>query len=113
MLAVITIMPPWLAIMFARLALGERWRRTTSADYRIWFGHFFLLPVLLILGMTLGRNFLDRAGTVGIWVLMTVVGVVYFFGLILWWARFVPATVSAVLGVGAWVAFAFLSWHHM
>src|SRR5689334_2967327 len=99
-------MPSWLAILFARLALGERWRRATSVDYRTGFGHFFLLPVLLILATTVGRGFLDRAGAVGIWILMTVVGVIYFFGLILWWAKFVPARVSAILGVMAWVALA-------
>ena len=105
-------MPPCLAIMFARFALGERLRRATSADYRVSLGHFFLLPVLLILFVTLGKGFLDRAGVIGLWLLLTVVGVVYFFGLILWWAKFVPATVSAALGVVAWIAFAFWSWHH-
>lgn len=112
-LGVVTIMPPWLAIWFTRLALGERLRKATSADYRVAFGHFFFLPVLLILVSTVGHGFLDRAGAVAIWALATMIGVIYLFGLILLWAKFVPAPVSAILGIIAWVAFALFSWHHM
>lgn len=106
-------MPPWLSIWFTRFALGERWQKATSTDYRIAFGHFFFVPVFMILGSTLGRSFFDGAGIVSIWILLTVVGAIYFFGLILWWRKFIPAPVSAVLGVFAWAAFAFMSWHHM
>jgi hypothetical protein len=106
-------MPPWLAIIFVRLALGERLRKATSADYRVAFGHFFFLPVLMILGTTLGRSFFDRAGAVTIWIVGTVVGVVYLFGLILLWAKFVPAPVLLIVGVIAWAAFAFISWHYL
>jgi hypothetical protein len=60
-------MPTWLAIFLARLSLGERWRKASSSDYRISFGHFFLLPVFLILVVTLGRKFFDTAGVVSIW----------------------------------------------
>ncbi|HLX94652.1 MAG TPA: hypothetical protein VKU37_02805 [Verrucomicrobiae bacterium] len=105
-------MPPWLAVMFGRLAIGERFRKATSGDYRIAFGHFFFLPVFMLLVSTLGRSFFDRAGAVAIWVLLTVFGVLYFFALILWWGKFVPAPISAVLGIVAWVVFAFISWQH-
>jgi hypothetical protein len=106
-------MPPFLAIWFTRLALGERLRKATSLDYRISFGHFFFLPVLLILVSTVGRSFLDRASALAIWVAITLVGVTYLFGLILWWAKIVSAGVSAVLGVFAWAAFAWFSWNHL
>jgi hypothetical protein len=105
-------MPPWLAIWFTRLALGERLRKATSADYRIAFGHFFFLPTLLILVETLGKSFFDAAGMVEIWVLLTVVGAIYFFGLILLWAKLVAAPVSLILGVAAWAGFALISWRH-
>jgi hypothetical protein len=105
-------MPPWLAILFGRLALGERLRKATSADYRVAFGHFFFLPFFMIVGSTLGRSFFDRAGVVAIWSVLTVAGVIYLFGLILLWAKFVPAPVSFALAVVAWAGFAYISWQH-
>jgi len=103
-------MPSWLAIIFARLALGERLRKATSADYRVAYGHFFFLPVFMLLGSALGRGFLDIAGAIAIWVVLASAGVIYLFGLILLWARFVPWPVSLTLGIIAWTAFAFVSW---
>jgi hypothetical protein len=106
-------MPSWLAIMFGRLALGERFRKATSADYRIAFGHFFFLPVVMSLGSTaFFRHFFDQAGVVAIWSVLTVAGVVYLFGLILLWAKFIPASVSFALAVVAWAGFAYISWQH-
>src|SRR6266516_4448058 len=104
-------MPPWLMLVFARLSLGERVRKGTSGEYRIAFGDFFFLPVFLIVGVTVGRTFFDRAGVVAVWAVLTFVGVLYLFGLIIWWAKAVPAAVSAGLGVVAWSTFAWLSWH--
>ena len=104
-------MPPWLTIWIARFASGERFRKATSHDYRLWAGFTFFIPVYFGLFMGFGRPFMDRASAVAIWSVLTPVGVVLVFGSFLW-ARFVPAKVFWTLAVIAWSLMLWYLWHH-
>jgi hypothetical protein len=62
----------------------------------------WLVPVSAVIygGFAIRRGDVDQS-----LIIFLVVG--YF------WARFVPAVVSFALGIIAWGAFAWLSWHHL
>lgn len=104
-------MPPWLLIWIARLGSGERFRNATPADWRFHCGFFVLLPVFVIAGTSLLHSFFNHAGAVLVWP-VTAVAVMVFAAAGYFWARIVPAVVSLVLGILAWGAFAWFSWHH-
>ena len=102
-------MPSWLTIWIGRYSLGERWRKATSDDYRSAFGHFLFMPIVLILATTVGDPFMSRASAAAIWAMMTLLMVIYVFGLRLFWVKFVRASVSLFLGVIAWAVLAWIS----
>jgi len=111
-LGVIAFMPPWLLIWFARWSSGERFRKATPADWRFHLGFFVLFPIYMVVGVYFGHSFLDRAGAVLIWLAATL-SLIIFLVVGYLWARFVPAVVSFALGIIAWAAFAWMSWHHL
>ena len=100
----LSVMPPWLLIWILRWSKGERFHKATPQDYRLHFGCFFLIGVLVFLGMTAGEHALAHASAFVLWILATitiVVGIVVCFV----WARLVPAAVSLVLGIITWAGF--------
>jgi hypothetical protein len=78
---------------------GERLRRATPYDYRLWFGVLALTPVL---GMLFGKSRgLIESSTFLLWLGLTsfCLGALLAFVI---WARFVPAKVSLGLAVITW-----------
>ena len=105
-------MPPWLLVWIARWSSGERFRKATPADWRFHLGFFVLIPIYMVVGTFFGHSLLDRAGVVLIWSALTV-SLIVLLVVGYFWARFVPAAVSLILGLVAWTAFAWLSWHRL
>jgi len=105
-------MPPWLYIWIARFSSGEQFRKATPADWRFHTGFFVLVPIYMIVGVYFGHSFLERAGAVLIWLVATL-SMIIFIAAGYFWARFIPAAVSLILGIVAWTAFAWLSWQHL
>ncbi len=101
-------MPPWLLLWIARFAAGERWRKATSADYRLGFGGLFLGGVFMIVGVKLGKRFLGQASAVTLWFCFTAAVSVLIFGTIAW-SRRVPAAVSLALSVISWGVFVWMA----
>ena len=91
-----------------RLGSGERFRKATTAEKRWGAGFFLFLPIFLLSFPDLGHSFLDRAGAVGIWFYMMGGAMILLVTLFLW-ARYIPATVSAVLGVIVWAVVIWMS----
>src|SRR6266513_3697921 len=95
-------MPPWLLVWIARFASGERFRKATPAELRWYSGFFVFIPIFSSLFVLLGHSLLDRAGPVGIW--FYVMGCLLVAGACLAvWARFIPATVSWIVGAIVWL----------
>jgi hypothetical protein len=90
----------WLGILLGRWVSGERLRKATSEDYRIWFGYLFTAGVLMAVGPALGRHFLEHASGLVLWIYFVVVATSLAFGVLLW--RFVPAVISLVLAIITW-----------
>jgi len=103
-------MPPWLLVWLGRWLSGERFRKATSRDYRYQFAGLLFFAVFMIVCMQFGQRFLDHASALSIWVAATVAMAIFFFTTLAW-ARLVPAGVSLVLGIIAWVVFALLMLH--
>ena len=102
-------MPLWLAIWIARIASGERLRPSENQDYRIWFGAFFLFPVSVALFVWLGAPLLQRSGII-VWLALTAFGVSDILAC-LFWARYVPASISLALAIIIWSAAFWFAWH--
>jgi len=84
-----------------RLAGGERFRKSTPAERR-WYGAYFLfVPIVMYSFVHFGHGFLNRAGTVAIWVAFTAVFAGAFFG-VTTCAKHIPARVSLILGIVVW-----------
>jgi len=84
-----------------RIASGERLRKATPGELRWYTGFFFFMPIFMFVVVNLGHSYLDRASGVGIWFYMMasllVLGSCHFL-----WARYIPATVSVILGIAVW-----------
>src|SRR5215831_1773437 len=91
----------WLAIFLARYSLGERWRKSTSADYRYYFGVFFIFGGFTISVLTILRPLLDHASSLKLWVYGTA-GVSMMCFICILWGRYIPASVSLILGIVTW-----------
>jgi hypothetical protein len=97
---------PWLAILLGRWVSGVRFRKPTPEDYRMWFGYFFLAGVVMIAFPILGRQFLEHASGLILWICFVVFGSGLAFSMFLW--RFVPAAISLILGIITWGAFVWM-----
>jgi hypothetical protein len=98
--------------ILARWSSGERFRKSTPADWRYQSGFFFLLPVAIMAVIYFGHPFMEHASATQIFLAMTgfIIG---FTAALFTWAKFVPAMVSVILGIIAWAAFAWFSWHYL
>jgi|SRR6266446_6041250 len=97
----------WLYLFFARLAMGERWRKATPTDKRYGAGLFFLLAVYFGVAMLAIHfspsftTFIESVSAMGLWLAFVAVVSLMVFGSVLW-ARHVATRVSAILAVIAW-----------
>jgi len=103
-------LPPWLIVWIVRFARGERWRKATAEDWRIGAPMFFLTPIYMGLGKTLGTRFMDTASPTALWLASTTFMIMYLVN-VFFWTRFVPAKVSWMLAVIAWAALLDVAWH--
>ena len=90
-------------MFFLRLLKGERYRKATPGELRMNSAVFAFLPVFWFLFDTFFKNLCMHSDAAGIWFVM----MVSIVGLILWlalWTRYVPATVSWILGAIIWLA---------
>jgi len=72
-----------------------------SAERRRYGAYFLFLPICIFSFACLGQPYLDRAGPGGFWFYM--MGCLMVLGLCsLLWARFVPTSVSVILGIVVW-----------
>jgi hypothetical protein len=96
-------MPPWLTIWFARWAGGERIEKSKPEDYRYWFGVPGQLPLLVMAGTSVP---IFAFSGITLWIAATAFGICA-FGVAHLWARFIPARMSLIIAIPAWVAFYF------
>lgn len=104
-----------LFILLSRILSGERLRKATPEELRLWSAAFFLTPVMLFLVCYagIGTGFYDISGPAGFWFgvrlwLFMVCGISCFIIGVKFWAKFVPATISWMLSAVGWVLILFM-----
>ena len=98
----------WVVSLITRILNGERFRKATPGEYRFYSAFFMYAPVCLFLGAKLGNSILDNAKPIGIWIFLTSIWVVFYFGILLWSKR-VPAKISWTLGGVIWAITIYLA----
>jgi len=83
-----------------RWSRGERFRRATPSDYRLWSAVFFVLPAA---SFALAKfKALFDASIFVVWVGLTVFGLVVLLSVFVC-SRFFPALISLALATIAWI----------
>jgi hypothetical protein len=93
-----------LLFLLVRILHGERLRKPTPEEERVWASLFLLMAIyfgLLALSIRYARHFLDTASAFTLTVIAAVVVCVLWFVPRIW-GRHVPAKVSWILGAIAW-----------
>jgi hypothetical protein len=100
-------MPPWLLMWIFRFGRGERFRKATPEERRYGAGYFLIAAVVFIafeLSDHLGHTHSALYDTTSPWILWlsaTAFMTALFF-ISIFWARLVPARISAILAGIAW-----------
>lgn len=93
-----------LLLLFVRFLNGERLRKPTPEEERLWVGQLFLFAVyfgLAFVSFRYARHFWDTAGQYTLTAVFAIIAPVMFFAPKIW-GRYVPAKVSWVLSAVAW-----------
>ena len=91
-------------ILLARIALGERYRKATAADWRFWLAVLLWFTFTVTVLLPFAQSFMDNASIFMIWLGLT-------FWAVAGWAfaevlkKYVPAIIPLVLTVTAWVLY--------
>ena len=91
----------WLINLIDRWSRGERFRRATPRDYRLWSAVFFVLPAASFAFVKFKGLF--DASMLVVWVALTVFGLVVSLAVFAC-SRFFPALISLALATIAWIA---------
>jgi len=101
-------MPTWLTIWLGRWLGGERLRKATANDYRVWFGSLFLFPIVALSYVLINQRYLRDAGIVAIWAVLAAHMIAYLIAIFVC-SRFVPAKLSLLLAFVSWGTLFYLS----
>jgi hypothetical protein len=77
--------------------------KSKPEDFRYWSGVLGQLPLVIMMGTSL--PIFDFSG-VALWAAATALGLCA-FGIAHLWARFIPAKMSLLIAIPAWVGFCF------
>src|SRR5215813_13638812 len=98
----------WLNLFLARLAMGERWRKSTTEEKRYGAALFFFVPVgfsLLLILMRSGSRVLrlmDTSRALALWIDCTAAVTAAVFGCHTW-GKHVSVRTSMALAIIAWL----------
>jgi hypothetical protein len=95
--------------LLLRAALGERWRKGTKTDYRYWFWHCAMLPLVMLITLPYMDFILDHWPIWAVIAVIAVLGAVYVF-ISLSVAPKVPSPVLITIAVVSWAALFVYGW---
>ncbi len=104
----VTIRMSQITKSLVRFTSGERFRKATPREMRLFSGYFALFPISGVLFIGLGKSVLDHGGYWSI-VMYVAISLVALWVAAKVWARFIPAKASWIIGGIEWALMFFLA----